>query len=243
MRSARNVERRIRDFVRKWTLPREARKTVRAVKAERLTYLTRSRLRRLAALCRAHDRGDVPGVVIEAGCALGGSSIVMASAKRKERKLFVYDVFDMIPPPSAEDGADVQARYEAIRSGQAEGIGGDRYYGYADNLYEQVLASFSRMGYPPEEHRVTLVKGLVQDTLHVCEPVSLAHIDVDWYEPVWTCLARIEPRLSVGGALVLDDYSDWSGCQRAVDTYFSAKDAAHYAFDSSSGSLVIVKQR
>ncbi len=234
---------RLREFVRKWTLPREVRKTIRAVKKDRLTYLSRSRLRRLASLCRSHERGRVPGGVIEAGCALGGSSIVMASAKRKDRKLFVYDVFDVIPPPSAEDGADVQERYEAIRSGQAEGIEGDRYYGYVGNLYEQVIASFTRLGYPPEEHNVTLVKGLLQDTLRVCEAVSLAHIDVDWYEPVRTCLERIEPRLSVGGALVLDDYDDWSGCRRAVDAYFRDKDSARYAFDTSSGSLVITKRR
>ena len=47
----------------------------------------------------------MPGIFVEAGCALGGSTIVIAHAKEQERPLRVYDVFDMIPPPTAEDPA------------------------------------------------------------------------------------------------------------------------------------------
>jgi O-methyltransferase len=86
-----------------------------------------------------------------------------------------------------------------------------------------------------------LIRGLVQDTLHINEPVCLAHIDVDWYEPVLICLERIEPHLSVGGTLVIDDYLAWSGCQRAVDEYFDRKDRSRYQFDTSPGSLLVTK--
>jgi asparagine synthase (glutamine-hydrolysing) len=51
----------------------------------------------------------------------------------------------------------------------------------------------------------------------------LAHIDADWYEPVKTCVERIEPHLSPGGVLVIDDYGHWSGCRKAVDEYFADK--------------------
>jgi hypothetical protein len=47
--------------------------------------------------------------------------------------------------------------------------------------------------YPCESNNVWLIQGMAQDTLTLDEPVSLAHIDVDWYEPVWTCLTRLEP--------------------------------------------------
>jgi O-methyltransferase len=88
---------------------------------------------------------------------------------------------------------------------------------------------------------VHLIKGLVQDTLQVDQPVFLAHIDVDWYDPVLACLERIVPRLSDDGFLVLDDYNDWSGCRRAVDDYFKGiKD--NYVFDLSAGNLVIAKK-
>ena len=70
-----------------------------------------------------------------------------------------------------------------------------------------------------------MVKGLYSDTLKIDSPVSLAHIDCDWFDSVMTCLERIAPRLVKGGALVIDDYDNWSGCKSAVDLYFNDRKA------------------
>jgi len=161
--------------------------------------------------------------LIEAGCALGGSAIVMASAKSTSRPFYVYDVFGMIPPPSEHDDADVQNRYQIIKNGQSEGIQGNTYYGYVQDLLTKVTENFRRHGLPVESNNIHLVQGLFQDALRVNEPVALAHVDGDWYESVMTCLQRIEPRLTSGGVLVIDDYDAWSGCRKAVDEYFSDK--------------------
>jgi hypothetical protein len=40
---------------------------------------------------------------------------------------------------------------------------------------------------------------------------------------VRACLERIEPRLSRGGVLMIDDYDLWLGCRKAVDEYFADK--------------------
>lgn len=211
----------------------------RKVKREGLTYLSDQKLASLVRLCREFEQRGTDGILIEAGCALGGSAIVICAIKSQNRPLQVYDVFDMIPPPSEDDGEDVHQRYEIVKSGKSTGIGGKRYYGYEKDLYGKVVASFERMGYPPRQHQVSLIKGLVQDTLVGEEPVCLAHIDVDWYEPVWTCLERIVPRLTPDGVLVLDDYNDWSGCRKAVDEFFQRKGRDDFLFDSSAGHLVI----
>src|SRR5205823_5477973 len=150
---------------------------------------------------KAIEKNGSSGILIEAGCALGGSAIVIASAKSKNRPLYVYDVFGMIPPPSENDDADVQERYSVIKSGQAKGIQGNRYYGYEDNLVDRVTGNFLRHGVPVEANNVHLVKGLFQDTLRVDEPVALAHLDGDWYESVMTCLQRIESHLTPNGVL------------------------------------------
>jgi len=194
-------------------------------------------------MCVENERTNRSGIIVEAGCALGGSAIVICSAKRPVRKLFLYDVFATIPPPSKDDGPEVHERYQTIRTGMAKGIGGDTYYGYVDNLYEKVKGAFSELGFPTEENKVHMVKGMIQDTLHLDQAVCLAHIDVDWYEPVKICLERIEPWLVVGGAIVIDDYNDWSGCRKAVDEYFSTKDSAMYEFKSPAGALIITKLR
>ena len=136
----------------------------------------------------------------------------------------VYDVFGMIPPPSEHDGPDVHARYQRIVSGEAKGVGGETYYGYRENLLEEVRSSFGRLGVPPAERNVDLVKGLFEETVVLDEPVALAHLDGDWYESTMTCLTRIAPLLVDGGRIVLDDYYMWSGCRAAVDEFLDGRD-------------------
>lgn len=193
------------------------------VRKEKLTYLSRDNLAALAVMTAEADRSGRPGLVIEAGTALGGSAIVMAAAKDPARRMFVYDVFGMIPEPGEHDGDDVRRRYEKIRAGESRGIGGGTYYGYRDDLLTEVTESFSRLGVPAAEHSVELVKGLFADTIHLDEPVALAHLDGDWYESTMTCLERIAPLLVPGGRIVLDDYWAWSGCRDAVDDYTAGR--------------------
>jgi Macrocin-O-methyltransferase (TylF) len=170
------------------------------------------------------ERAQMPGLIVEAGTARGGSAIVMAAAKAPGRPMKVYDVFGMIPPPGEEDGPDVHERYAKITAGEAQGVGGDTYYGYRDDLYAEVTDSFTRLGVPAAEHNVELVQGLFEDTIDLDEPVAFAHLDGDWYESTMTCLTRIAPLLVPGGRIVLDDYYMWSGCRRAVDEYFGGRD-------------------
>ncbi len=233
----------LRDHARFWAFPPHVRTAMQAVRRRKLTYLSLRKLNALAERCLAVERQDVPGAIVEAGCAMGGSAIVFAAAKSPARPLRVYDVFGMIPPPTEADGEDVHARYNEIASGKAKGLGGAVYYGYRDDLYDAVRDAFADLGYPTEDHSVALIKGLVQDTLSVDGPVALAHIDVDWYDPVMTCLTRITPHLSVGGALILDDYMDWSGCRKATDDYFAGQDRSRFSFDTSPGSMVVTRLR
>ncbi len=187
----------------------------------KLSYLPVAALNDLFTEARRADEEGRVGCYLEAGCALGGSAIVLATAKDQGRPLFVHDVFGMIPPPTAEDGADVHRRYETISSGKATGIGGRLYYGYEIDLKEQVERAFADLSVPINENAVELVEGLFQDTIAGDEPVALAHIDGDWYDSVRTCLARIGPRLPSGGVMVIDDYFHWSGCRRAVDRFLA----------------------
>jgi hypothetical protein len=196
---------------------------IRDVRREGLTYLTEAALIDLHKRVGAIEREGMPGVLIEAGCALGGSAIVVATAKAAGRPFYVHDVFGMIPPPSDEDGVDVHQRYETILSGQSNGIKGGKYYGYEDDLVGKVTDNFARHGVVTAERNVHLVQGLFEDTILGDEPVALAHIDGDWYNSVKVCLDRIAPRLVPGGVLVIDDYGAWSGCRKAVDEWFADK--------------------
>jgi hypothetical protein len=196
----------------------------RRIRAEKLTFLPTVPLLDLRARVLQAERQGVRGALVEAGCALGGSAILMALSKAQTRELFVHDVFGTIPAPSAKDGADVHQRYETITRGEAKGFGGDAYYGYQPNLRDRVAASFASFGVPTDEHSVHLVQGLFEETIHPEGPVAVAHIDGDWYESTKVCLERLWPAMAPGGVAIIDDYGAWSGCRTAVDEFLAGRD-------------------
>lgn len=189
------------------------------IQQRRLTYLDAAALLDLRDRAREADVAGRPGTFIEAGCALGGSAIILAASKSGQRPLLVFDVFGMIPPPSERDGTDVLQRYAEIRTGASKGIQDDPYYGYDSGLLSTVERNFRSFGIDLDRSRVQLVQGLFEDTVHPDSPVALAHIDGDWYDSVAVCLREIWPVMSMGGVIVIDDYDDWSGCRQAVDDF------------------------
>lgn len=215
-------------------------KIIIEVRQQKLTYLKESKLVSLCEMCRRVVDEKLPGIFIEAGCALGGSTIVIATIKQQNRPFYVYDVFAMIPPPSEKDGNDIHQRYATIGRGESNGIKGDTYYGYEGNLYEKVWQNLQRFHIDEQQDNVFLIKGLLQETMYIEEGIAFAHIDVDWYEPVKTCLQRIVPNLIVGGSIIIDDYHDWSGCRKATDEYFQGK-SEQFRMDDSVGSMSITR--
>jgi asparagine synthase (glutamine-hydrolysing) len=210
--------------------------TARRVTRERLTYLSAQKLANLEWCAREVQRREVRGNVVEAGVALGGSAIALADQLTPQRAFDGYDVFGTIPPPSERDGADAHERYEVIAAGGSTGIDGDAYYGYVDDLYEQVAASFRTHGIELGE-RVRLHRGLFEDTLHPTGALALVHIDSDWYDPVRLCLERTYPHLSPGAFVILDDYHDYDGCRTATNEFLAAHDDLVPVRDS--GNLVL----
>lgn len=213
---------------------------IKHIRAKKLTYLSDKKLASLSHTCRSIEEANLPGIFLEAGCALGGSAILIATIKHPDRPFFIFDVFGMIPPPTQEDTQDVHHRYRQIVEGKSTGIGGDKYYGYQENLYAVVQSNLARFGIDCEKQSVSLIKGLVQDTMTIHQPVAFAHVDVDWYEPVMTCLRRVFPKLVRGGCIILDDYQDWGGCRKATDEYLQ-EIAGQFALDDTAGSRKIAR--
>ena len=211
----------------------------RRVTRERLTYLSVPRIRNIEQCVRDVNRKEIPGDFLEAGVALGGSAIIMASQMGSGRSFHGFDVFGQIPPPSDADDADAQERYQTIASGQSEGLGGDDYYGYVEDLYERVVNAFRRHGLEVDGSRIALHRGVFEETMEIDRPVAVAHLDCDWYESVRYCLGQVGPNLSEGGYLIIDDYNSYRGCAKAVDEYL----ASHPELERISADSNLVLQR
>jgi asparagine synthase (glutamine-hydrolysing) len=192
------------------------------VTRDKLTYLTPAKLVRLESAIRRtrHLNGDI----VEFGVALGGSAIILAKTSRK--RFVGLDVFAMIPPPiSDKDDQHSRERFDVIKSGQSQGIGGDDYYGYRTDLYSDVVEAFHRHGLAVDGERIVLAKGLFEETWPRLSvgAIALAHIDCDWYDPVRFCLDSIADRMSANGIVVIDDYYDYGGCKTAVDEFLASR--------------------
>lgn len=214
---------------------------IKKIRRKHLTYLTNERLAHIVRSCKKIEQLGIEGMFIEAGCALGGSAILISSVKDINRPFRVYDVFGMIPPPTHEDPQEVHNRYRTISAGKSGGIGGDKYYGYEVNLHDKVYANFESFNIDPKDNSIELIKGLIQHTMAIENPVAFAHIDVDWYEPVKISLERIFPYLSPGGSIVLDDYHDWGGCKKATDEFLETVPGQFLFSDEKNGSVSIIK--
>ena len=213
------------------------------MRADGLTYLSEQKFARLEQCLTDVERKGVLGDIAEFGIALGGSGIVLARhAQKHDRCFFGFDVFGMIPEPASEkDDAKSKERYETISSGQSKGIRGGAYYGYVDDLYAQVSASFAANQVAVDGKRIHLVKGLFEETVPTADLGKLAfcHLDCDWYDPVHFCLNVVADKLSPGGIILLDDYHDYGGCQTAVDEFrMSRKD-----FRFEDGRNVILRKQ
>jgi hypothetical protein len=157
----------------------------------------------------------VPGAIIECGVFKGASFIRFASFRHlfetsESRDLVAFDIFGKFPETSFDP--DKKKLKEFIAAAGDESISKDQLL--------DVLQSKEC------ERKVKLIEGDILETVpefiekHPELKISLLHIDVDIYDPSKCILEHLFPKLSLGGVLVLDDYSIFPGATKAVDEYF-----------------------
>lgn len=214
-----------------------------SVKRQNLTYLSNAKLLRLEEALGDVRSTATDGAFLEFGVARGGSAVLVARTAAQCRKpFFGFDVFGLIPPPSSDkDDKKSKDRYKTIARGEAVGVGGEVYYGYREKLYDEVVQTFHRNGLVVDGDRISLLKGLFEETWQkVCVgEVAFCHVDCDWYDSVRFCLAQVAPRLSPHGIIVIDDYHDYGGCFHAVTEFLNT----HPGFELSDGPNVLMRRR
>ncbi len=194
--------------------------TILFLRSNALTYCARpGKLEVVHEAAKRVEAGNVPGIFLEAGVAMGGSAIVIAKTKSPGRELRLYDVFEMLPPPGANDDARSHEVYRNFLAGSVSGPVDRTYVEHATDLLAFTRDNMRRTGVDPDAENIRFVKGLYEETLKVDEPVAFAHIDCDWYDSVKLCIDRLADRMSVGGIMLFDDYNSFQGCRKAVDEW------------------------
>ncbi len=185
------------------------------------TMVSYRRLANVYELCLRAALERVGGAFVECGVWKGGAAAVMACLAREEgarRRTWLFDSFEGLPEPSAEDGAEAR-RYSGGRDGgKLQPIGK-----CAASVEEVERFLFSDLEFDPA--LVSLRKGWFQDTLPAARaeigPIALLRLDGDWYESNRVCLENLYDGVVPGGFVILDDYFHWEGCRRATDEFLA----------------------
>ncbi|SCD68113.1 MULTISPECIES: TylF/MycF/NovP-related O-methyltransferase [unclassified Streptomyces] len=194
----------------------EARDIIRAVKPYSMT--SPERLNAFILATRYIARHDIPGDIVECGVWRGGSMQACArtllSVGETERELYLFDTYEGMTPPTAEDlRRDGRPARELL-----DAQGKDRPIWAVASL-EDVQAGFENVPYPKE--RVHYVRGRVEDTVpeQAPEQIAILRLDTDWYASTKHELEHLYSRLVSGGVLLIDDYGYWQGSRQAVDEF------------------------
>ncbi|MET7869356.1 TylF/MycF/NovP-related O-methyltransferase [Streptomyces cyaneofuscatus] len=194
----------------------EARDIIRAVKPYSMT--SPERLNAFILATRYIARHNIPGDIVECGVWRGGSMQACArtllSVGEDERELYLFDTYEGMTPPTAEDlRRDGRPAQELL-----DAQGKDRPIWAVASL-EDVQAGFENVPYPQE--RVHYVRGRVEDTVPAQAPeqIAILRLDTDWYASTKHELEHLYSRLVSGGVLLIDDYGYWQGSRQAVDEF------------------------
>jgi O-methyltransferase len=195
---------------------------------------------RIVSLVRAVQYvidAQVPGALVECGVWKGGSAMAMAmtlQARAVDRELFLYDVFGMIPSPVSQDGNSAKEEWARYAKGESKAW-------TPTPTLESVTANLKNNGCSLE--KIRFVQGKVEDTIPGGAPdaISLLRLDTDFYESTRHELEHLYPRLSVGGVLIIDDYTAFVGCRQAVDEYFAKHRIRAFLNRIDADSRLIIK--
>jgi O-methyltransferase len=200
----------LRVMMRGWDLvsPSEFSRLYRRVRTH--TMCSNARLRGLYRALHYVVNHNIAGDVVECGSAKGGSAALMALTLRElnsKRKLWLFDTFEGLPAPTSKD-PDLELA--------------DLFTGTCIGTLSEVRELFQRF---EVLEGVEFVKGLFQQVLPVTPvpPISVLHIDGDWYESVKACLDFLYDKVVPYGVIQFDDYGYWKGTRKAVDEFFKQR--------------------
>lgn len=188
---------------------RDAREFGRDVPAEAETMVGYRRLRDLRMCINDVVHNSVPGDLIETGVWRGGACIFMRAVLKtlecSDRTVWVADSFSGMPATDQEkypaDAADKIGRWSPVAVSM-----------------EEVRTNFQRYGLLDQQ--VRFLPGWFKDTLPGApiDQLAILRLDGDLYSSTTDVLAALYDRVSIGGYIIVDDYS-LATCRAAIDDF------------------------
>lgn len=193
-------------------------------KIEPFTMVPRDTLVDLAHLVGAVQAYNVPGDFVECGAWRGGASFLMAELLRqagvRDRRVWMFDSFEGLPPPQEIDGEEALAYSRNTDS--------PWYFDNCRASDEEVRRVAEEMGLAPY---TDIVKGWFEQTLPAYRdrigPIAILRIDGNWHASVRCCLDNLYDQVADGGFVIAHTYYTYDGCALAVNEFLGERRLAH----------------
>ncbi len=179
----------------------------------------------------AEKARDLTGDVVECGVWRGGMAAGIAELIGDDRKYYLFDSFEGLPPAKEIDGLAAK-EWQKNPDGEF----------YNDNCKAEMDYAIKAMDLSGAKYQC--IKGWFSETMKETSfigPVALLRLDGDWYESTMDCLKALFPKVVENGIIIIDDYYAWTGCSRAVHDYLASIQSASRIYMTNEYIAYIVK--
>jgi hypothetical protein len=166
-------------------------------------------------------KNGIEGDFVECGVWRGGCSMMVALVFQKygvtDRKIYMYDTFEGMPPPTDQD---LDFNQSSAKGYLEKKMNKDVNFKWCFADVDDVTRNINLTNYPLDNF--ILIQGKVEDTLNENLPknkLAILRLDTDWYESTKTELVHLYPNITNRGVIIIDDYGHWQGARKAVDEY------------------------
>lgn len=172
---------------------------------------------------------NLAGDVVEMGCYMGDTSVLLAEALKNspDKWLYLYDSFEGLPEKTAKDQSASGWRFKA---------------GELQASPDTVAHKFKKLSLPEP---VIIKKWFDQlEDADLPSQIAFALLDGDFYQSIKVSFEKIAPHLVDGGIVVVHDYrnADLPGVAKAVDEFIESH-ADDYAFRLRATLAILEKDK
>lgn len=176
---------------------------------------------------------NIQGDIVECGVWRGGMIAGIAQILGDNRKYFLFDSFEGLPPVTEKDGAEAK-KWQEDKTGAT----------YHENCKAEMSFAAKAMEQSGCKD-YSLEKGWFNETLPVftkSSQIAVLRLDGDWYDSTMCCLENLYPKVVSGGLIIIDDYYTWDGCTKAVHDYLSREELTVRIEKTKNGVCYIRKR-
>jgi hypothetical protein len=207
-------------------------------------------MQKYAALCQINEavnsinKEKIPGSIVEMGCWNGGAGVYAAYCNKGstiKRNTWLFDSFEGLPEFSKEDSREAEMYFGTkVKSTNNSKLSSS---GFLVAEQEKVKEISIKMGV---DNDVKIQKGWFQESLPKVKTqigqIALLRLDGDLYESTKYCLEELYDLVAPNGYIIIDDFSSWLGCRKALYEFFYKRGISPYIKEYPYGGRLFFRK-